>query len=192
MADLTRQYRPASNLETATNDALTPRFPRDMADGLNNYCRYVGAHKVIAQLCVPEWLSHDSTEAERVIWVSAPRRIPDGLTHLTVIARHYRREGAESVTWRLYCSQSPYVGSASAMDTTRFLGDVSSISFASTSGDLARFATPNNARLRIRRGWSNWSYFTLTATNGDSSTRGALVSLDAWPGLGITQAVLLL
>jgi len=190
MANLTRQYQPVSNLETGTNDALTARFPRDMADNINNYCRYVGAHKVIAQLCVPEWLSHDSTDAERVIWVSAPRRIPDGLTHLAVIARHYRTAGADDVVWKLYCSQFPYVGPATAMDTTKFIGTQGSISFTSESGDLTRYATPVNGMLQIQRGWGNLTYFTLTAANGDSSTRGALVSLDAWPGLGITQAVL--
>ena len=186
---LTRQYRPPSTSETGTNDALTSRFPRDMADSINNYMRYVGAHKVIAQLCIPEWVSHDATTAERVIWQSAARRIPDGPTALNVIARHYRREGGDSTVWKLYCQQWPYAGPATAFDTTLLLGTYGSTSWTSDAATLTRTAP---TRLTIHRGWGELSYFTLTATNGDVATRSALVSVDAWPGTFITQATVTL
>lgn len=186
--NLTRQYRPPSTMETGTNDPLTSRFPRDMADNINNYFRYAGAHKVLAQLCVPEWLSHDSTTNERVIWQSAARRVPDGPTTLSVIVRHYRRAGVDETVWKLYCQQFPYVNSADAFDTTKLLGSYSSTTWTSDTGDLARTVP---TALTIHRGWGEMSYFTLTATNGDASTRSALVSLDAWPNNYVTQAVFL-
>jgi len=190
-ANTTDQYRPISSLETATDDALTSRFPRDMADNLNNYCRYVAAHKVIAQICAPEWVSHGSTTYEHVVWIGAPRQIPDGFTHLFAVAHHYRREGADDVTWRLYCSQYPYTGPGDDMDVSRFVGTYASISFASDAATLTRSVTPFAAMLAIHRGLGGLSYFTLTAENGDGSTRAALVSLDAWPGFGVTQMELL-
>ena len=190
-ANLTRQYRPISNSETGTNDGLSVRFASDMADNLNNYAMYLGSHKVIGQLCVPEWQSHDSTAAERVVWMSAPRRVPDGFTHLMMVAHHYRTEGTEDVTWTLYCSGLPYIG-AVGFATSGLIGEYYSATITTSSGDLARTATGASDSLRVARGPGGWSYLTLTATNGDASTRGALTSLDAWPSLGITQAVVTL
>lgn len=177
-AHTTRQYRPISSSETATDDGLTPRFCRDMADNVNNYARALGAHKVIAQLCVPEWKSHSATTEERVVWVSGPRLIPDGFTDLTVVAHHYRTEGADDVVWKLYCVGWPYAGPV-ALNTAYLLPGYSTCTWTSSGGDLSRYATDSFDVVRgpIERR----SFFVLTATNGDGSTRAALTSLDAWP-----------
>lgn len=183
---ITNQYKPISNIETATDDGLTGRFCQDMADNLNNFAMYVGSHKLIGQVCVPEWRSHASTTEERVIWRSGPRRVPDGFTHGLVISHHYRISGSDSTIWKLYCAGWVYAGPA-LMDKTWLFPGYTTYTWTTSSGDLARDAAEEDSSLELVRGPTGLTCFALTAANGDAATQSALTSLDVWPATGITQ-----
>ena len=151
-----------------------------MADNVNNYCLYVANHKVIGQPCVPEWVSHDSTTDERVILPFAWRSVPTGFKDFLLVLRHYRREGADSTVWRLYCSRTPYLGDV-AFDTAALSNDYTSCSITTSTGYLQR----GTSTLGIIRGVvgadRDICWLVLTAQNGDASTRAALTSIDLWP-----------
>jgi len=183
--NVTRQYRPISTEETDTDDALSVRFARDMADNLNNYALYVGNHKLLGYICVPEWQSHSSTTDERVVWSSAGRRIPDGYTHLRWILKHYRFAGSANTTWTLYCSGWHYEG-PHVLDTNYLTSDYSSATITTSSAVHMR---DTDDSLSVVRGMDDMSFFVLTAENADSSSRAAITSLDLWPAVGVTEMV---
>lgn len=196
MANTSRQYRPISSPETATDDALSVRFLRDMADNYNNFCMYVGNHKVIAQPCVPEWQSHNATTDERVIVPFTWRNVPDGHTTFLWILKHYRFAGGNDITWRLYCSANFYTGPLN-MDTNYLATGYSSAS-VTTSSNYHKRST--DASLTIVRGsiaaidgiFHDCCFFTLTAENADVSSRAAITAIDLWPWDITTEVTLAL
>jgi hypothetical protein len=105
-----RQYRPVATIEAATNDGLSVRAIRDLADSLNNYGRHF-CSKLISQLCIPPWMSKDAAiVTEQILAMWPPFLVPDGPSHLTTTMSHMRTAGAGNVTFRLYVSRIPYSG----------------------------------------------------------------------------------
>lgn len=139
-ATYTKQYRPISDRETATNDGLSIRTARDMADSLNNASRWSLVHKTISQICIPTWQSNDQANTdEEVLMVFAPFPVPESANVLTSAIGHrliVGPAGAGTVTVRLYCTTFLYVGD-NIMDTTKLVSSYTSMSFNSTSATHA-------------------------------------------------------
>jgi hypothetical protein len=182
----TNQYRPVTSSETGIGAALTPRFFRTMADNISNYVLYVGSHKLIAQLCAPQWCSLVNAEADQecAIWTSAGRHLPDGYTKALVIAHHHKAAGDGDVDWRLYSHTTPYDGSYIVTDAP----SDTYIEWASSILYSQRYATPAGSELPIAAGPDGLVYFTLTAKSASGSAAAAVTSLDAWPCAVTTQA----
>lgn len=191
MPNTQRQYRPIADTMTCADDALSVRTLRDFADNLNNYFMFVGNHKTIGQICVPEWKSHSGTTDERVIVPFAWRHVPDGHRRFALVLHHYRTDGSGSVTWRMYCSGGLYSGDVT-MDTSLLLPGYSVGTITTSESDIRR----STDLFSIVRGLGPYGndvcWFVLTAQNSDGSTRGAITSIDLWPYDAATEAVLVL
>lgn len=175
------QARLISTSETGADDGLSVRAINHLADSINNYNRWVGRFPLLAIPCFPEWVSHDSTTDERVIWASAYREIPDGFDRLVIGAGHYGKAGMPSgtTTWRLYCSSHDYLGDV-IFDVTQISQDYDTISWVT---DATAHAIETNSALTIVRGPKDRVHLVLTAENSDTSTNAALKSLSVWPDI---------
>jgi len=184
----TRQYRPISSSETSTDDPLSVPFCQRMADNLNNWHEYVGNHKVMAQICVPEWRSFLGHTDERVVWISAARTIPDGYYRLAVLASHYQVEGTGDTRWKMYCSSYGY-DAFTIFDSTKLSSDYSAAAWTTSSSNHGRVVdtTPT-----IARNSDGLTYFILTAENTVADTVSALTTIDIWPYPGFDEAVFVL
>ena len=170
-----RQYRPVSTSETATNDALSVRFVRDMADAVNNYARHVANFKPISQLFIPSLPSTDSSTIDGVMMIWPPVRIPKQFTTYRAIIGHKSTAmpSGGTTAWILYCSQDLYRG-PSTYDSS-YLSVNSGSATVTTSSTTYAIA---NATGSIVRNTGGESFFFLAAQNSLADNRSALYTLD--------------
>ena len=111
-----RQYRPISTSETNTNDPVSVRAIRDLADGINNYRYCVGNFKLIFEIFPYGGLSsrgaYGEGGGEIVVLAMAPIYIPSIYTALVVHIGHYvvtSGENGDPTAWRLRFIDVPYI-----------------------------------------------------------------------------------
>ena len=166
------QYRPVTTAETGADDPLSVRVYADMASAENNYKLLVGAPRR-GQPCFPYDESTDSTTAEHVVKVLGPFMVPDGFSEIRIDACTKRSVPLMGdVVWTMYVSSAPYGGNREVFLSTAFSGTFSS-TFFTTDSDGWKWATPAGAKIFDENNTSLY-YITLTATNGDLSTRAQL------------------
>ncbi len=185
-ATYTQQYRPVSDEETATNDGLSIRAVRDLEEGINNYMRYQGACKVIAQPPMPHWPSQDKATITENLVVPPfpPFHVSDAHNSLSVSLGCYQTVtagGGTSVVFRVYATGGDvYHGSSTVIDTNLLTSTYTSISLTCDTA----VGVANNTILHdnlaipkaIQQSQIDWVYIILTAQNGAGGGEEAAVS----------------
>ena len=167
------QYRPVTTVETGENDPLSVRVYADIASAENNYKHLVGAPKR-GQPCFPYDESDDASTAEHVVKMLGPIYIPDGYSEMRIDACTRRSAGAASVTWTLYLTSQTYADNRTPFSSASFIG-VTSSTFFTTSSNGWKWATPTaGAKIFNDTSLAGLYYVTVTAENGDASTRAEM------------------
>ena len=166
------QYRPVTTVETGENDPLSVRVYADMASAINNYKLLVGAPRR-GQPCFPYDESADNTTDEHVVKLMGPFQISDGYSEIRIDACTRRSAGTDDVTWTMYVSSAPYGGNQTPFSSVSMIGTFST-TFFTTDSDGWKWATPTAGAKIFNETPNRLYYITLTAENGDASTRSEL------------------
>lgn len=174
----TQQYRPHTLGETATEDALSVGFVRDMANNLNNACRHALAHKRWSEVGVPlnKFITPDAVTAETVIAVFAPRFVPACFNTLTFLMGTQRTAGTAEIVWTVYVHEKLYTGSS-----TFATSSLSSVYYSDTVTTSADTNVIGIGSVTLTRDTESLVWVVVTGANGDAGTRARMTSFDAWP-----------
>jgi len=171
------QYRPVSTTETGTDQPLSVRSYADYASAINNYKLLVGAPRR-GQVCFPRWETQDKTTDAHVVQVFAPLYVPDGYSKIRFNACTRRSAGTASVVWTVYASQVLYRGDQIPFAAATFVGDFDSKTLT-TSSDGWKWNDVTVSGVSLPRGITpQLVYVTLTAANGDETSRAEMSYFD--------------
>ena len=174
MADWQEQYRTVTTAETTALDSMSVRVVRHMELAINS--TIVALSPKLVSDASPSTTSADSSASERVQRVYGPFVVAPHLDTITATLGHYRSVGADSVVWKLYCCGQLYNDVATLVSAS--LGSLSDVATIATTSSDTHAVTASVRGLDVIRGADGMTWFTLTATNGDTSTRARMTTLD--------------
>jgi hypothetical protein len=108
----------------------------------------------------------------------APTFVHRGMMNLIWVIRHYRLQGTDTTTWKLYAGSKLYRGPAIFDASYLAAGGYTSSPIVTDSDDPA--FTSGSLFLFNTRAPDNLVYLLLTATNGDTSTYSCVTQLDVF------------
>ena len=108
-----------------------------------------------------------------MVKVLGPFQVQDGYSEIRIDACTRRSAGTDQVTWTMYVSSVPYKGNQIPFSSASFIGTTST-TFFTTSSNGWKWATPASGAKIFGDTSSHLYYITLTAENGDASTRSEM------------------
>jgi len=180
-AILTRQYRPVAARLTEEADApLSVHAVRELCDATNNAKAYAMAHKMRGVICFPKWVMASALTEERVQFIFAPIKVPDGYKVVRWHIGHERSSGtgSDAIVLRIRSVGRLYVG-PDAYDGTYCGPGSTTYSSLVVNSDLHSIST---GALSIPYS-DDTVYLMITAQAVQSGTKARLTTLDFTPRL---------